>query len=261
MIQLGFCWCFPDTEPKTGLARLRDYGFDGIELWPDAIQQHGIEHWSTALRVTGMQCLQLCPYFNYMHGPEKVAASRQMLTEYLGYARVLGCQRLRVFTGPPWGNGVVGARQATESQWQTAIAELQRFCDLAGKDGVELCLECHEGSLMEESVSALRLLRAVNRPNLTANLQLLLLNEDWPTSVRNLAPYTTHIHIHNWTQPVTKFEGADLTFLEAGIFDWRPVLRQLPRDLVLSVEHAAHGGKHDPWETARRDGAFLQTLR
>jgi sugar phosphate isomerase/epimerase len=261
MIQLGFGWCFPDVDPATGLARLRDAGFEGVELWPDALKQHGIGRWAAAVRVAGMQCFQLCPYFNFMHGPEKVAASRQMLDEYLGYARQLGCRRLRVFTGPPWGEGVVGARQATEAQWQTASAELQRFCDVAGKEGVELCLECHEGSLMEESVSALRLLRAVNRPNLTTNLQLLLLNEDWQTSVRNLAPYTTHIHIHNWTKPVTKFEGAELTFLDAGIFDWRPVLRQLPRDLCLSVEHASHGGQHDPWETARRDGAFLQALR
>ena len=261
MNQLGFCWCFPDTAPAAGLSRLRDCGFDGIELWPDALQQHGPAVWATALRQAGLQCLQLCPYFNFMHGDESVRASRQLLTESLDHARVLGCRRLRVFTGPPWGQGVVGARQATPAQWDTAITELRAFCYIAGQAGVELCLECHEGSLMEDSPSALRLLRAVNRPNLTTNLQLLLLHEPWETSVHHLAPYTTHIHIHNWTVPVTKFEGADLTFLDAGIFDWRPVLRQLPRALVLSVEHASHGGKHDPWETARRDGAFLQALR
>ena len=52
---------------------------------------------------------------------------------------------------------------------------------------------------MENSVSALRLLDAVDHPALTVNLQLPLLAEPWEDSVDRLGAYTTHIHIHNWT--------------------------------------------------------------
>jgi sugar phosphate isomerase/epimerase len=247
------------------LSRLRAQGFDGIELWPDPLRKFGPGRWAAALQAANLSCLQLCPYFDFVHGPDKIAASRLLLREYLDYARLLGCRRLRVFTGPPWGEGVIGARVASATQWAAAITELRAFCDIAAREDVELCLECHEGSLMEDSVSALRLLEAVSRPNLTTNLQLPLVGEPWQFSLQNLAPYTSHIHIHNWEKEMVDVSRATLTFLDAGIFDWVPVVRKIVldcgRSLCLSVEHTDHGGRHDPWETACRDGPYLQRLR
>jgi len=115
---------------------------------------------------------------------------------------------------------------------------------------------------MEDSPSALRLIHEVDRPNLTTNLQLPLVREDWKISVEALAPTTTHIHIHNWTLGLG--EG-DLTFLDDGAFDWKPVVDTLKASgrasLTLSVEHPDHNRRHDPWETARRDGLYLNRLR
>lgn len=261
-IDLSFGWVFKDVEPEPGLVRLKSYGFEGIELWPNFLKQHGATAWSRALSSTGMTCFQLCPYFNFMGGETTMAASRDILSEFLEAAQELGCKRLRVFTGPPWGEGIIGAHEATSRQWEDATAGLQEFCDRALPHGVELCLECHKGSLMEDGPSALRLIKGVNRKNLTVNLQIPLVNEAWETSVRLLAPYTTHIHIHNWTKALGQ---GDLTFLDAGVFDWRPVVYRLcveeKRHVCLSVEHPAHTGQDDPWETARRDGPFLQKLR
>lgn len=261
-IDLGFCWAFSSVKPTEDLKRLRDYGFDGIELWPDRIEEGGATNWAAALKESGMRALQLCPYFNFMGGEPTIVKSRAILHEFLDYARVLDCSRLRVFTGPPWGDGVVGPRQATEKQWEDAIGSLREFCDVAARQNVELCLECHEGSLMEDSPSALRLLKAVDRPNLTTNLQVPLVNEDWQSSVASLGQFTTHIHIHNWTRGLG--EG-DLTFLEEGAFDWSILVRALStngcKSLTLSVEHPDHSKRHDPWETARRDGPYLNQLR
>jgi sugar phosphate isomerase/epimerase len=261
-IELGFCWSFPGLEPTDGLKRLRECGFDGIELWPDSLEERGAAFWNTALKAAGLRVLQLCPYFNFMGGEPTIARSREILIKFLADARILECSRLRVFTGPPWGDGVVGAHQATARQWADAIFSLREFCDIAGQQNVELCLECHEGSLMEDSPSALRLLHEVNRPNLTTNLQLPLVKEDWKISVESLARTTTHIHIHNWTMGLG--EG-DLTFLGEGAFNWKPVVCALSGtrsdSLALSVEHVDHGQRHDPWETARRDGIYLNQLR
>ena len=258
-IDVAFCWGFPADTPETSLPRLRDLGFEGIELWPDRLNQFGSERWAAALAATGLRCFQLCPYFNFVHGSEKIAESWKMLTEFRRVARLLNCRRLRVFTGPPWGAGVIGAAVATPAQWADAIRSLREFCDAAPE--IEFCLECHGGSLMEDSASALRLLAGVARVNLTTNLQLPLRNEDWRVSLAALTPYTTHIHIHNWTRGL---DDGELTFLADGVFDWRPVVRHLVqhgRSVCLSVEHVDHGGRHDPWETARRDGQFLQTLK
>ncbi len=260
-IDLGFCWVFPEScTPEEGLGRLREYGFDGVELWPQALDYFGAERWARALREQGMRCLQLCPYFNFVAGPAKLEESREILFRFLEAAALLECRRIRVFTGPPWGQGVVGAGMATAEQWQSAIDGLREYCGIAPR--IEFCLECHEGSLMENSVSALRLLRAVDRPNLTTNLQLPLLEEGWEESVAQLAPYTTHIHIHNWTEG---FGAGEVTFLGEGAFDWTVVLeillRKYGRPLCLSVEHPDHGGKDDPWETARRDAETLGDWR
>lgn len=258
-IDVSFCWGFPDDTPETGLPRLRAAGFEGIELWPDMLTKFGAERWAAALTAHGMRCFQLCPYFNFVHGPEKIKESWRQLTEFRQAARLLDCHRLRVFTGPPWGEGVIGAHEATAAQWADAIRCLREFCDTAPE--IEFCLECHGGSLMEDSVSALRLLTGVARTNLTTNLQLPLRDEDWRISLEALTPYTTHIHIHNWTRGL---DDGDLTFLADGVFDWRPVVRHLidhGRSVCLSVEHVNHGGRHDPWETARRDGVFLQALK
>jgi sugar phosphate isomerase/epimerase len=261
-IELGFCYGFTDIAPVEGLKRLKDFGFEGIELWPDRLDEFGPEKWAEALQTVRMRALQLCPYFNFMGGDTTITRSREMLTKFLHAAKLMDCHRLRVFTGPPWGEGVVGAHQATAQQWSDSIHTLREFCDIAAQQNVELCLECHVGSLMEDSPNALRLLHGVDRPNLTTNLQIPFVNEDWQVSVAALKPFTTHIHIHNWTGGL---EIGELTFLSEGVFDWRPVLRGLANNgresLTLSVEHPNHNGTTDPWQTARRDGPWLNQLR
>lgn len=262
-IDLGFCWAFePSSLPEEELPYLRDCGFDGIELWPQALEQFGVKRWRRALLNEGMRALQLCPYFNFIAGPQKVAESREIFHRYLEMAQELKCRRLRVFTGPPWGEGVVGAKEASEAQWASAIENLREYSEIAGKVGVELCLECHEGSLMEDAPSALRLLHAVDHPALTTNLQLPLLDEAWERSLELLGPYTSHIHIHNWKEGLGRGEQ---TYLGEGSFDWLPVINRLvnnfDRSICLSVEHPDHGGKSTLRETALRDGITLRHLR
>jgi len=138
-----------------------------------------------------------------------------------------------VFTGPPWGEGVVGTREATEAQWQATLDNLRDFCDHAAKQNVELCLECHAGGLAEDTPFTLRLLRGVDRPNLTVNLQLPLLDDDWRTSLREPGQYTTHVHMHNWTE---RLGEGDRTFLADGTFDWEPVRT----DSLQFAEHRGH---------------------
>lgn len=267
-IDIGFCWDQGECLPEEGLHRLKSCGFEGIELWGRWIDRFGLDQWAIALKATGMNCFQLCPYFDLVHGLEGIERSRIELDLYLGYARALNCSRLRTFTGPvppegrAPGDGAINGREASEDQWREAIISLCQFCDLAAEQHVELCLECHEGMLSEDSSGTIRLLSEVRRSNLTVNLQLPLRNEEWEKSIEILGMHTTHMHVHNW-------QGArdmgHLTFLSEGEFDWFPVLERLVcglgRRVCASIEHADHIGKRSPWESAERDGAYLQALR
>jgi sugar phosphate isomerase/epimerase len=261
-IDIGYCWDFSDIAPDVGLERLHSYKFDGVELWPNRIPHFSADEWAMILKSNSMRCLQLCPYFDFVHGAKELAASRAEFDRTLEYAKVLDCHKIRVFTGPLSDNLAVGRADATEENWATAIAALQEYCDLAAPHGVGLCLECHPGTLMEDSVGALRLIDGVKRPNLSTNLQLPLLDEDWQYTVRQLGPYTTHIHMHNWLEGMAM---RDITYISEGWFDWIPVLTELVinqhRSICISVEHSTHGGRHESWQTALNDGGFMAKLR
>jgi sugar phosphate isomerase/epimerase len=261
-IDLGFCLTGDEVEPELVADRLHAAGFDGVELWPGPLKTYGVDRWDEALRARGLRALQLCPYFDFMRGEQSLTKTRAAAERWIDRAKALGCNKLRTFTGPPWGEGVVSATEATDQQWADTIRGLRELCDLAGP-GIELCLECHEGGLAEDSTSALRLLAGVDRPNLTTNLQLPLVGEAWEVSLDGLAPFTTHAHVHGYLgEP-----GGPMTWLSdpANVFDWAPVVERVAvdrgRDLCLSVEHADHGRGDDIWDTVARDGPFLNRLR
>ena len=258
---IAFCWCFgPDITPEDGCRRLADCGFEGIELWPEALARFGARRWAAALKAAGLRCVQLCPYFDVVRGNHVGVASLSQLAGFLALADMLDCARLRTFTGPPWGDEVVGPAQATPAQWQSAGEQLIRLCNLAAMHGVELCLECHAGSLMEDSPSTQRLLALVSRPNLSVNLQFPLVGEQWQASVAQLGQHAVHLHMHDWSD---RIDGT-LCNIGEGVFPWEEAMRALaqwPQDRIWSVEHADHHGRHDPWATAAHDGPWLRNLR
>ena len=139
-IDVSFCWALGEVDPVDGLTFLKDCGFEGIELWPNTLDLYGAASWSKALTKTGMRAFQLCPYFNFVDGDEALVASRAEFNKYFSAAKMMNCHRLRVFTGTPWGNCAIGAKDATPKQWSDAIEGLQEYCDVAMPEGVELCL-------------------------------------------------------------------------------------------------------------------------
>lgn len=258
---IAVCWAFGDTTPEEGIPRLADHGVEAIELWPSELRRFGVQRWKQALDRSGLRCVQLCPYFDFVHGPVGVEMGRSVLAEFLAAAAELDCTRLRAFTGPPWGSFRVSAAATTDEQWNATVAGLGEYADAAGQRGVELCLECHHDSLIEDVPSVLRLLHAVGRSNLLVNLQLPLARGTWEEAVDGLGPHTTHLHMHNWSDG---FNRGPLTYLCEGVIDWEPILNRLAalgRRPCLSLEHPSHDGMHDPWETVRRDAPWLRALR
>jgi 3-dehydroshikimate dehydratase len=265
MFKIGFCYPFEwgVATLTENLRRLKALGYDGIELWEQVIDQVGdTEALVAALRESGIACAQLCPYFNFVDGDAIYAATMVKARAYLDLAQQTGCTLIRVFTGKPWGEGVVGAYQATEAQWTSAIAGLQAICDMAKPLGIRYALECHTGSLMEDTPSTLRLLQGVNRPNLLLNLQLPLADGREPIdmSLANLGRYTCHMHAHNFSALI----GGEQLPLAEGVIDYSDLLTRLMVmgfDGYVSIEHATYGGKRDPWVIAEGEARYLRALQ
>jgi len=265
MFGIAFCypgeWVNPDSL-LPNLRRLRALGYEAVEFWDTSVQHFGVDALAAALHSAEIACAQLCPYFNFVDGPALWDESLSIADRYLSYATRLHAPLLRVFTGKPWGEGVVGPAQATPAQWTAAIDGLQRICDMAAPRGITLALECHTGSLMEDSPNTLRLLNSVARENLVVNLQLPLADGHEPlaVSIQELGRYTRHMHIHNYTALV----GGILTTLADGVISYTQVIDDLLQQGFrgyLSIEHASHGGTRDPWEIAHIEASYLHQLR
>lgn len=66
-ITLAFCWTHNSPmAPEEGVSRLRESGFEGVELWPEPLEKYGVQRWAWALADNGMRCSQLCPYFDFV---------------------------------------------------------------------------------------------------------------------------------------------------------------------------------------------------
>jgi len=259
MFRIGICYPMNwDVKQLRGqLTRLSQFGYDGVEFWPVNLDQMEIAELAEILQETGLACAQICPYFDFVHGREKLDETMWVAERYVSWSMQLGKPLIRVFTGPG-----VGAESATTEQWDASFWGLQRICDMAAPHGIRLALECHTGSLMEDAPSALRLIEGVGRPNLGVNLQLPLKSGREPiyTSIEQLGHVTWHMHAHNYTALV----NGTMLPLGEGVLDYRAVLARLIAkgfQGYVSIEHANHEGTRDPWEIAEIEGEYLTNLR
>lgn len=255
MIKSAFCWSFGLNNLRENLLRLQREGhFDGVEFWHNVIWDVDKARLGEYLEEAGLACVQLCPYFEFTEGHVAWQQSIELGREYIRLSRLLGKPLIRVFTGH------VRDTEATPDQWQAATDALRTLCDEAYDDGIRFCLEIGHG-LMFSSASVLRLLEAVNRANLGVNIQICLPAEDPWYTLEQLGPYAIHMHAHNWPG---RLGGTEITWLDSGVLDYEQFLSKLLSygyDGYISVEHADHHGKHDPWVTASVDGRYLRELK
>ena len=259
MFKIGICypmgWNIEALREQ--LIALKEMGYEGLELWAADLEKLDIARTADLFQEVGMSCAQICPYFDFVNGQEAWDKTMRIAEQYVAWSVQLGKPLVRVFTGSG-----VGPSNATEVQWDAAIRGLQSVCDMGAVEGVRFALECHGGSLMEDTPNTLRLLKGVARPNLGVNLQLPLKDGHEPidVSINELGPYTWHAHSHNYTQLIK----GELLPLGEGVLDYEDILPRLMAfgfDGYISIEHASHEGKRDPWEIAAIEGKYLTVLR
>lgn len=265
MFKTGFCYVFGLDDLESALSRLVELGYDGVEFWDGLLKEvdrrWGIDYLTELLRRNGLACAQICPYFDFVGGPDAYAESIGVGERYIEWAIVLGRPLIRVLTGKLSEKEMVSSDRATAEQWDAAVRGIRHLCDLAAPHGIRLALECHRGTLMDRSDSTLRLLTEVNRLNLGVNLQVPLEGEAPRYSLERLGRQTVHMHAHNW---VMRSGRIQLTFLAEGALDYAQFLKRLLAfgfDGFVSIEHPDHLGRHDPWETAEVEARYLTALK
>lgn len=252
-MKTAFCTnVFPLEDHPEACIELKKAGFDAVELWPQYLEPRTIEQIYKEVTDLGLQVAQVCPYFNVTGTEEQLEASYRMAEQYVAYANALNCKNIRVFTGD------VSVREATPKQYNQGVEGLKTICGI-GKDKM-FVLETHPGSLMETPETTLRLIEAVGCDNLRVNLQVPMCQceHDPYTCAEMLGEYTVHLHAHNW-----KGDTNNLVCLADGDYDFGKFLSILVDkgfNGFISIEHADHFGKDDPFEVAAKEASYLRTL-
>jgi len=159
--------------------------------------------------------------------------------DVLESARSLGVRSVRVWAGD------LGSDHADDAHWERVVRDARRIADRAARDGLGLVFEYHNGTLTDTHAHALRLLHAVDRPNVRLGWQPVP-TRSHDQNRRDLADLIDRdalgcVHAFHWTagdDGVTRHPLAD------GEAQWRDYLAPLadfvggpdPRELAVLLE-------------------------
>jgi D-psicose/D-tagatose/L-ribulose 3-epimerase len=219
-------WTTRVGEPQEVLlARIREWGFDGVEpfLSPDepadiprlraVLDRHGLE------RTT---CSVLPRDVHLVSGDRATRArGGEFLKKCVDRTAELGA---RLICGPLYaGLGVITGRRRTEDEWKWAVEGLQAAAERARQQDVTLCLEPlnrFETYFLNTLEDAARLVKDIGAPNVKIHFDTFHANieERHPAAaLRSVAEHLGHVHISE----------NDRGIPGTGHNDWRGVLTVL----------------------------------
>jgi sugar phosphate isomerase/epimerase len=194
-MQAAMCSIAWKPEPIEAVAPLvAAAGYSGIELWGPHLDRFvaaagSLDPLVAQLRTLGLTVPMVSAYFDLLNQPEESIA---IASRHLHYALRLGAPLVRMFTGGG------GSATASEAAWATITDVLGELCDLARPYGIAFALETHDGHLHDTTPSTLRLIHAVNAPNLGVNLDIHNLyarGEEPLWSLEQLWPWVRILHL------------------------------------------------------------------
>lgn len=217
---VGDDWNLPGPEVLSAwLTRVRDLGFDGIEIannavgGPDAPAQR-LRELRAILDDHGVPCVAVRGGGG-LASPRTAAANRRRIEEAIRVAVQMGAGLVNTTVGVPTVSTLPGSfvgepvsqgssRDAHESDFEQTARGFRELARIAADVGVEISIEVHQHSIVDNSWSALHLLELIDQPNVGINPDLgnILWTYDVPEetseqAITTLAPYAKYWHCKN----------------------------------------------------------------
>jgi D-psicose/D-tagatose/L-ribulose 3-epimerase len=185
------------------LSRIREWGFDGAELFlslEEPANIPAVKKMLDELELERTTCSVIPPEVNLIsRDPATRARGVEFLTKCVERTADLGA---RLICGPLYaGLGVMTGRGRTEEEWQWAIEGLGIAARRGRELGVTLCIEPlnrFETYFLNTSADAARLVRDVGEPNVRIHFDTFHANieEQHPAdALRAVATDLGHVHI------------------------------------------------------------------
>mgnify|MGYP004664531757 CR=1 FL=1 len=205
------------------IAAVKNAGLTCIEWGSDV---HAPCKDAERLRYISRRCaeenIEICSYGSYFTIGE---TPRSELWRYIDAAKLLGTDIIRVWAGAK------GSAEYSSGELAAFCDECRALASVAAENGVTLCMECHNNTVTDTLDGALRLMKAVDSPNFRMYWQpnqFRTVGENLRYA-REIAPYTTHVHVFNW-------DGPNMYPLEGAVGIWRDYLSQLGGSRHLLLE-------------------------
>lgn len=211
---------FRGHSPAELISAAKDCGLSTIEWGSDIHAPFADTTLLTELadgcKQSGIRC---CSYGTYYRIGENTVED---IFPYIRAAKILGTNVLRLWCGNK------GSKQYSPAEQEALFAQCQRLAEIAQKEHVYFCMECHNGTFTDYLDSALTLMRAVNNPHFAMYWQPNQLRtfEDNLRYAKEIAPYVHIIHAFCWDRD-SRYPLAN------GMDHWREYLKVLPQVPVL----------------------------
>ena len=115
-----------------------------------------------------------------------------------------------------------GSEEVSDDEFQRAVKECREICDIAQKQNITVCCECHPNTLTDNYIYTVKLLKQVDRPNFKLYWQpnqhkSIEYNLE---AIRSMKDYTLNVHTFYW-------EGINKLSLSCGVSIWKKYLEAL----------------------------------
>lgn len=212
---------FKDWSIEKVLEWARPLEFDGIELWMGHVERYQeeqgpLDKLRTKLQEFGLAVPAISGYTTFSGG---FSGERDLLQEFksmkrlVDVARQLHCPLIRTFVGH------MSSRRASPEQWGQVVRDIKKVMVVAEQYEVDIAVEVHYDTFVDNTESVQMLLQEVNHPRLTvvfdgANLNVERI--DQMDALQVLYPKVKHVHLKNYkwdhsnlykSVPVPIFEG------------------------------------------------------
>lgn len=171
------------SDRQQFLAKVKEIGFDGIELPAMNLADAAIDTLRAELEDAGVPCVAIRGGGGAAH-PRVAAANKKRMEDAVHFAAKVGASVVNsTVTTPPREPGKKGtyrgesvsqgsSRYASEADYERTASAVTDVANIAADLGVEISIEVHQNSIVDNSWSALHLLALIDAPNVGINPDL-----------------------------------------------------------------------------------------
>lgn len=214
---------FRGDSPEKIVDYMKKSGLEYIEWGSDVHapfnDREKLEKIKALQEESGIKC---CSYGSYFRLGKDTP---ELIKDYIKAAKILGTDIIRVWCGDK------SAQDYTAEEKASLYAECKAVANIAEKENIKICLECHHHTYTDEVDSALDLIKKTDSPKFRMYWQPNEFKSDEFNLdyAQRIADYTEHIHIFHW-------HIYDRFSLSEGIEIWEEYLKKFSAERFVLLE-------------------------